>query len=490
MPLKFYNTLTKEKEEFVPIDAKEVRMYTCGPTVYYFAHIGNLRSYIFADILRRTIKYSGYKVKQVMNITDIGHLVSDADAGEDKMTKGLLREGKELTLKNMRKMAEFYTEKFNHDLKRLNIEMPDGQYFASDYVAEDIALIQRLEEKGYTYKTRDGIYFDTEKCADYGVLTRLKKNTTKENGIENAKINTRIEVNKEKKNPQDFALWKLDSKLGYESPFGMGFPGWHIECSAMGIKFLGEQFDIHTGGIDHIPIHHTNEIAQSESATGKKPFVRFWMHHEFVDTGGNKMAKSEGNFLRLDTLIEKGISPITYRFWLLMASYHTKMNFSWEALQASEIALKRLYRLYNELGPASAKAMAGKEEIGKVNKEYQQKFKERIEDDLDTPRALSLLWDLMKDENISNTDKKATILDFDRVLGLNFENQAKETREEVEIPNAIQLLVTERENARKNKDFQKSDALRKEINDLGYELKDTENGQKIQKITILERGQV
>ncbi|KKR79881.1 MAG: Cysteine-tRNA ligase [Candidatus Nomurabacteria bacterium GW2011_GWA2_40_9] len=459
MPLKFFNTLTKEKEEFVPIDANEVRMYTCGPTVYYFAHIGNLRSYVFADILRRTIKYSGYEVKQVMNITDIGHLVSDADAGDDKMTKGLLREGKELTLQNMREMAEFYTEKFNHDLERLNIEMPDGQYFASDYVAEDIALIQRLEEKGYTYKTSDGIYFDTEKCADYGKLIGKE---ILEWDIEGA----RITQTGEKKRPIDFALWKLDSKLGYESPFGKGFPGWHIECSAMGIKFLGEQFDIHTGGIDHIPIHHTNEIAQSESATGKKPFVRFWMHHEFIDTGGNKMAKSEGNFLRLDTLIEKGISPITYRFWLLMASYHTKMNFSFEALEASEIALKRLYRLYNQLG----------EEMGKTDENYKQKFKERIENDLDTSRALSLLWDLIKDENILNANKKATILDFDRVLGLNFSAQGGPVSgwENEPIPNAIQLLVTERENARKNKNFQKSDALRKEINDLGYEVKDSE----------------
>ncbi len=462
MNLKFYNTLSRNKEDFSPIDQKEVRMYTCGPTVYNYAHIGNLRSYIFADVLRKTLLYGGFNVRQVMNITDIGHLVSDADSGEDKMTKGLLREGKELNLKNMRELAEFYTAKFLEDLKKLNILMPEGPYYASDYVKEDIELIERLEEKGYTYKINDGIYFDISKFPNYGVLRGGKQKKDE--------LQSRIGDNPEKKNQEDFTLWKLDPKIGFSSPWGKGFPGWHIECSAMGIKFLGEQFDIHTGGIDHIPIHHTNEIAQSEAATGKKPYVKFWMHHEHVDIGTAKMAKSGENFLRLGLLEEKGIEPLTYRFWLLMASYRTKVNFSLEALEASQTALKRLYRLYIELG----------EEIGKVNQEYKEKFKKYLEDDLDTPRALTVLWDLMKDSNISNADKKFTVSDFDKVLGLDFENQSKQLEEE--IPEKVMKFINEREEARKNKDFKKSDKLRVKINSFGYEVKDTSEGQKVSKI--------
>jgi len=459
MSLKFYNTLTKQKEDFSPIDSKEVRMYSCGPTVYNYAHIGNLRAYVFTDILCRTIRYNGLKLKQIMNITDVGHLTSDADSGDDKMTKGLLREGKELTLKNMRELAEFYTEKFKEDTQKLNIKMPDGMYFASDYIKEDEDLIKKLEEKGYTYKTSDGIYFDTFKVSDYGKL--------RGGIISREESRSRLAENSEKKNPEDFALWKFNDKIGFESSFGKGFPGWHIECSAMSMKFLGEQFDIHTGGIDHISIHHTNEIAQSECATGKKPSVRFWMHNEHVDVGNEKMAKSDANFLTLNNIIKKNINPIAYRFWLLMASYRTKVNFNWEALEGSEIALKRLYKLYIRLGDT----------VGKIELKYQQKFKECLEDDLDTPRALSLLWDLMKNENVSPADNKATILDFDKVLGLGFENLKEE-----KIPEEIIKLAEEREEARKNKDFKKSDELREKINSLGYEIKDSSDGYKINKI--------
>jgi len=459
MALKFYNTLSRTKENFSPIHKKEVLFYSCGPTVYDYAHIGNLRAYVFADILQKTLEYQKYKVKRVMNITDIGHLSSDADFGEDKMTKGLLREGKELTLKNMRELAEFYTEKFKDDLRALNIKVPKNIYFASDYVKEDIELIQKLKEKKYTYKTSDGIYFDTSKMPDYGILWGEK--TTPDEDY------ARIAENKEKKNSEDFALWKFNSKIGFESKFGKGFPGWHIECSAMSMKFLGEQFDIHTGGIDLIPTHHTNEIAQSECATDKKPFVKYWMHSEFVDTGNEKMSKSKGNFLKLESLSKRGMNPITYRFWLLMASYHTKVNFVWEALEGAEIALKRLYNLYLGLG----------EEVGKINKEYQHKFKSYLEDDLDTPRALTVLWDVLKDEGISSADKKATVLDFDKVLGLGFADLKTE-----KIPAEVEKLVNAREDARKNKDFKKSDELRKEINSLGYDVKDTSEGQKISKI--------
>ena len=450
MSLKFYNTLTRQKEEFIPITPGEVRMYSCGPTVYNYSHIGNLRAYIFTDILRKTLKYNDYKVKQIMNITDIGHLSSDADSGDDKMTKGLLREGKELTLKNMRELAEFYTEKFKEDLNSLHIALPDGLYFASDYVQEDIDLIKKLEEKNFTYKTSDGIYFDTAKMSDYGILWGGKRIHNEEE--------TRIAKNTEKKKPEDFALWKFNNKIGFPSSWGQGFPGWHIECSAMGMKFLGEQFDIHTGGIEHIPVHHTNEIAQSECATGKKPFVKYWMHNEWVLFDNQKMAKSSGNFLKMRDLLEKNINPLSYRFWLLMANYGSKMNFNWEALEGAETALKRLYGLYLRLG----------ETIGKVDKDYQEKFKNYVNDDLDTPKALVLLWDLIKDENISPADKKATILDFDKVLGLGFENLKEE-----KIPEEIKKLAEEREQARKNKDFQKSDELRNEILKLGYEIKDS-----------------
>ena len=458
--IKLHNTLGGKKEEFSPIDKNEVKMYTCGPTVYNYAHIGNLRAYVFADVLRKTLEYSGFGVNQVMNITDIGHLASDQDSGEDKMTKGLVREGKALTLENMRWLAEKYTGKFKEDLKNLNIKEPSGMYFASDYVADDIALIKKLEDKGYTYTTSDGVYFDISKDENYG---ELRGNKIK---IENTE--SRLEKNLEKRNPEDFALWKFSKDIGFPAPWGNGFPGWHIECSAMSMKLLGEQIDIHTGGVDHIPVHHTNEIAQSESATGERPFVRFWLHNEFVDIGGAKMAKADDNFFKLSTLDEKGINPIAYRFWLLMANYRTKVNFNWEALEGAEIALRRLYGLY--LGVSDT--------TGEVNAKYQEKFQEYIGDDMDTPRALTLLWDLMKDESVSPADKKATVLDFDKVLSLGF----ADLKEGI-IPEEIKKLAEKRELSRKNKDFKKSDELRNQISILGYLIKDEPTGYKIRKIT-------
>jgi cysteinyl-tRNA synthetase len=454
-----YNTLTREKEEFVPIDAKEVRMYSCGPTVYDHAHIGNLRAYIFADTLERVLKYSGYAVKRVMNITDIGHLSSDADSGDDKMTKGLLREGKELNLKNMRELAEFYTGKFKEDLTKLNVKVPAELYFASDYVNEDVELIQKLEEKSFAYKTSDGIYFDTAKMPDYGVLWGGKRNIDESQ--------TRVGENSEKRDPKDFALWKFNSSIGFPSPWGQGFPGWHIECSAMGIKFLGEQFDIHTGGIDLIPTHHTNEIAQSESATGKKPFVRFWMHSDHIDISGEKMAKSTGNFFTLQSISEKQINPIAYKFWILMGHYRTKLNFNWQALEGAETALKRLQGLYLALG----------DEMGSVSEIYRDKFTEYVNDDLNTPQALTLLWDVLKDETLSNADKKATILDFDKVLGLGF----AELKEDV-APEEVLQLVKERELAKQNKDWTKADEIRGATASMGYKIDDTPTGPKVSKI--------
>lgn len=471
MSLKFYNTLSRTKEDFSPINKKEVSFYSCGPTVYNYAHIGNLRAYVFADILQKTIEYAGYKVMRVMNITDIGHLTSDGDDGEDKMVKGLKREGKPFTLEAMKEMAIFYKDKFMEDLAMMNVKTPDTIAFASDHIKEDVEIIEKLIKNGFAYKTSDGIYFEIAKFPDYWNLSGRKESSEEKN-------ESRIKENSEKKGQADFVLWKFSNpnSLGYETKIGKGFPGWHIECSAMSIKYLGEQFDIHTGGIDHIPVHHTNEIAQSEAATGKKPFVKFWLHSDFLDMkNGEKMAKSGDNFITLRTLTEKGIDPISYRFWLLMAHYRTKMNFNWEALEGAETALKRLYGLYNALGTVPA---------GKVSEKYQQKFKEYLEDDLDTPRALTVLWDVLKDlpadkegETLSNADKKATVLDFDKVLGLRFENMKEET-----IPEKVLVLVESRKKARENKDFNKSDELRKEINALGYEVKDTAEGQKVSKI--------
>lgn len=459
MALKFYNTLTHKEEDFVSINPGKVQMYSCGPTVYDYAHIGNLRAYIFTDILRRTLKYEGYRVRQIMNITDIGHLASDADEGEDKMTKALRREGKEFSLKNMRRLAKFYAGKFKNDLRALNIEMPEKMEYASDFIKEDIKLIKKLEEKGFIYKTSDGIYFETSKMSDYGILWGGKRIHNEEEA--------RIIKNSEKKNPEDFALWKFNDRFGFSSPWGTGFPGWHIECSAMSMHELGEQFDIHTGGIEHISIHHTNEIAQSECATGKKPFVRFWLHNEWVLLGDKKMAKSEGGFLKLNDLKEKNINPLAYRLFCLTANYGSKINFNWEALIGSDIALKKLYRNYLDLG----------KKMGKVDKNYQSKFKEYLEDNLNTPMVLSLCWDLLKDEKIVSADKKATILEFDKVLALGFKNLKEE-----KIPSKITKLAKEREQARQNKDFKKSDELREKINSLGYEIKDTGDETKISKI--------
>ncbi|MEK7471365.1 MAG: cysteine--tRNA ligase [Patescibacteria group bacterium] len=451
MPLKFYNTLNREKEIFTPIDPPNVDFYSCGPTVYNYAHIGNYRAYIFADILKRVLLYEGYKIKHIMNLTDI----------DDKTIRESQKEGKTL-----KEFTEFYTEEFFKDIKTLNILEPTKFTKATNYILEMVEIIKKLLDKKLAYKSADGsIYFDIKKFKNYGALSHIILEEQKENA------GGRIKKDEyEKENAQDFALWKAwdaqDGNVFWETELGKGRPGWHIECSAMSMKNLGEQIDIHTGGVDNIFPHHENEIAQSEGATGKQ-FVKYWMHNEWVLVDQKKMAKSFNNFYTLRDLIAKNINPLAYRFWLLMANYRTRVNFVWEALEGAETALKRLYGLYLELG----------DEMGEIHKEYQNKFKEYLEDDLDTPRALSLLWDVIKDENMSNGDKKATILDFDKVLGLGFENLKHEI-----IPAKILKLAKEREATRKNKDFKKSDEIRKEINSLGYEVKDTAQEQKISKI--------
>ncbi len=448
--LNFYNTLTKEKEEFIPKEEGKVSFYSCGPTVYNYPHIGNYRSYIFADILKRTLTYVGYEVKHIMNITDI----------DDKTIRDSQKAGKSL-----KEFTEFYTLEFTKDLVKLNIIPPTTFTKATNYIDKMVEIIEKLIEKGYAYKSTDGsIYFDIKKFPNYGKLSNLVLEEQKENA------SGRIKTDEyDKENAQDFALWKAydesDGEVFWETSLGKGRPGWHIECSAMSIANLGNSLDIHTGGVDNIFPHHENEIAQSECYTGEK-FVNYWMHNEWVLVDNKKMSKSEGNFYVLSDLIARDIDPIAYRFWLLMANYRTRVNFVWEALEASQIALKRLYRLYLELG----------DEIGVIDPDYQKAFKERISDDLNTPLALSLLWDLVKDPNLSNADKKATILDFDKVLGLDFEGVVLD-----EIPEEIIKLAEERQKAKQDKNYSLSDELRNKISSLGYEIKDTNDGYKINK---------
>lgn len=450
--LQFYNTLSREKEVFVPLNPDQVTFYTCGPTVYNYPHIGNYRAYIFADTLKRVLLYSGYKVKHIMNLTDI----------DDKTIRDSQKEGKTL-----KEFTEFYTEKFFEDVKVLNIISPLKFTKATDYIAEMVEIIEKLLKNGLAYKSPDGsVYFDIHAFADYGKLAHITEHWTKKKNAAG-----RIKTDEyDKENIDDFALWKAwdekDGDVFWETALGKGRPGWHIECSAMSMKNLGEEIDLHTGGVDNIFPHHENEIAQSEGSTGKQ-FVKYWMHNEWILVDQKKMSKSANNFYTLRDLIDKGIDPIAYRFWLLMANYRTRVNFVWEALEGAETALKRLYGLYLGLG----------DKVGDVHQEYQTKFKEFIQDDLDTPRALTILWDVFKDENMSDADKKATVLDFDKVLGLGFEN----LKEEI-IPEKVLDLAKAREQARTEKDFKKSDDLRKEINALGYEVKDTGEGQKISRI--------
>lgn len=459
-PLYLSNTLSSKKELFKPLSPGKVSMYHCGPTVYNFAHIGNLRAFLLGDILRRTLEASGYEVRQVMNITDVGHLVSDADTGEDKMEKGAVREGK-----SARDIANFYTDAFFKDLEALNFKTTDTRFpRATDYIKEQIALIKTLEEKGFTYTTTDGIYFDTSRFPRYGALGNINLHGMEEGA--------RIGINVEKRNATDFALWKFSPKetrrqQEWDSPWGVGFPGWHIECSAMSMKLLGETFDIHTGGIDHIPVHHNDEIAQSESAT-EKPYARYWLHNAFINTEGEKMAKSEGNFLRLQSLTERGISPLAFRYYILNAHYKSPVTFNWEAVQGAENALQGIYR-----------EAAKWERSGTENQKLLEKFYEAVNNDLNTPQGLAVVFELIK-SNLREKDKWATLLKIDEVLGLNIENESSVYRIE-ELPQEIEELLRDREKARMEKNWGSADQLREEIATKGFLVKDTNEGQKIEK---------
>ncbi len=452
MVLKLFNTLTRAKEIFKPIRAGEARLYHCGPTVYNYAHIGNLRAYVFADILRRTLEYYGYKVKQVLNITDVGEPTSDES--EDKMAKGLRREGKPFTLEAMSELGEFYAKAFVEDLRALNIKLPHEMPRASKHLKEDTELIQVLLEKGIAYKTGDGIYFDTNKFPEYGTRGGFKLGRTE-------KENARIATNNEKHNPRDFALWKFSNgPIGWESSLGRGFPGWHIECSAMSRKYLGQPFDIHTGGIDHIPTHHQNEIAQSEAAYGT-PLANYWMHSEFMNVpSGKKMSKSEENFLTLRTFSERNIHPLAYRYYLLQTHYRSPLQFSWDALLGAQTAYFKLLHAFSKMGVENGETA----QIDIIN------------DDLNTPALLAHLWELVKEKN------RNAILDADRILGLDIENQAQKLLEESKnIPEEIKELAGAREDARRNKDFKKSDELRTQIQKAGFDISDTDEGPIVRK---------
>lgn len=473
-PLYFYNTLGKEKQEFkLPPRVHTVRMYNCGPTVYGRQHIGNLSMFVFTDILRRTLEYNGFAVKQVINFTDFGHLTSDADEGEDKMTKGLKREGMKPTLENMRELGHKYADIFKDDLRALNVDVDKITFpFASDYIPAQIAMVKALEEKAYAYRTKDGVYYDTSRFPDYGLLGNIN--------IEGLKEGARVAVSGEKRHPTDFLLWKSDGKMGWDSPWGKGFPGWHIECSAMIRATLGEQIDIHTGGIEHIPVHHNNEIAQSEAATGKHPLSRFWLHRAHVQIEGTKIAKSGGNVVYLSDIMERGLHPLSLRYLFLGAHYRSSSSFTWEALEASQNALLKLL----------AVRLSIKEPPTNPPETWRLRFHERVNDDLDTPGAVAVLWEMTKDTALSQGEILAGMIDFDKVFGIGLTDpdtdlkklaasEFKTQLSPAQLPQEIRALVEERDLARSKNDWKRADELRASIENAGYVLEDAAGGTRV-----------
>ena len=482
MSIQLYNTLTRQKDEFTPIEPPKVGLYTCGPTVYNYAHVGNLRTYVFEDILKRVLRVGGYQVEHVMNVTDVGHLVSDADEGEDKMTLGARREGKTVW-----EIAEFYWNAFRSDLERLNIIAPDIWCKATDHIPEQIDLVKRLETNGYTYVIDDGVYFDTSKFADYGKFARLD--------IEGMQAGVRIKMVAGKRNLTDFALWKFSPKdrqrlMEWSSPWGVGFPGWHVECAAMAIKYFGERLDMHCGGIDHIPVHHTNEIAEARCAIGHQ-WVDWWIHGEFLtfpregqgDEGGSeRMSKSSGEFLTLDSLSERGFDPLVYRYFLLNAHYRQQLAFTWEGLDAAKNALGRIRRIVLDLRPHYT---ADESPIESRIAEFRQ----AAFDDLNMPRSLAAMWGAANDANGANGangakaskgEIYATLLEMDDIFGLGF---ADLQEEQLAIsPEQIQKLIDERNEARKAKDFARADEIRSQLTEIGIVLEDAPSG------TIWRRG--
>ena len=454
MKLQLFDTYERQVRPFEPLSEDEVGIYCCGPTVYNFAHIGNLRTYLFEDILKRALIANNFNVNHVVNITDVGHLASDADTGEDKMELGSKRTGMSAW-----ELAAYYTDAFEKDLVRLNILPPDTWCKATDHIKEQIEFVQDLENKGYTYRTSDGIYFDSRKLNSYGQLARLD--------IEGLQAGARVDQG-ERRFVTDFALWKFSPadeqrQMEWDSPWGTGFPGWHIECSAMSAKYLGDFFDIHCGGEDHIPIHHTNEIAQTEASRGTR-LANFWMHGYFLQIENAKMAKSSGEFLTLDVLIERGYDPVEYRYFCLTAHYRSQMSFSWDSLDAARTTLNRLYETAYSWG-----------EPGEVSEDHASRFFDCINDDLNMPRALAVLWEMVRSDE-PDPVKKATLLAYDEILGLQIDQWEPE---QIEIPGEVNSLVSQRDEARATKDWAKADELRDEILALGYQIEDTREGTKI-----------
>ncbi len=461
--MKLYNTLTKLKEELRPIEDNTVSIYSCGPTVYQYAHIGNMRSYIFMDILRRVLKYNGYRLRHVMNITDVGHLVSDADEGEDKMVKT----AKE-TRKTPLEIAEYYTGVFMNDIEELNVDKPEIIPKATEHIGEMLEFVEALVEKGYGYETGDGIYFDIMKFEGYGKLSGLD--------LEGQIAGARVDVNEEKRHPADFALWKKAPKehiMQWPSPWGMGYPGWHIECSAMSRKYLGDVFDIHTGGVDHIPVHHENEIAQSEALLGR-PAVHYWLHGEFLLVDNGKMSKSLGNTYTVSDLKKKGYSPLAFRYMCLNANYRSKLNFTWDGLKAAQVAMDRLLEGVLAHKNASAQTKVEDETI----RAFENEFSEAVNDDLNIPKALGVAWNTVR-YGTKSQELYKLLLKMDQILGLDFANAGENTDDEApDLDPEIQELIDRRQQARKEKNWKLADEIRDKLNGMGILLEDTPQGVK------------
>jgi cysteinyl-tRNA synthetase len=459
--MKLYNSLTHQLEDFVPLKKGVVGMYTCGPTVYDFAHIGHGRKYVMDDLLKRTLTYNGYKVTHVQNITDVGHLVSDADEGEDKLEKGAKKTGKTVW-----QVAQYFSEIFFEDMDKLNILRPDVSCKATDNIKEQIELIERLINKEFAYDTPEAVYFSVSSFPRYGQMFGQS--------IDEKQAGMREDVitGSHKKHPADFALWvktvgaHVNHTMRWESPWGTGFPGWHIECSAMSMKYLGESFDIHTGGIEHMAVHHPNEIAQSEAVTGK-PFVKYWIHYGHLMIDGVKMSKSLGNFYRIDDIIEKGYSPLALRYLFMTAHYRTPLNFTWSSLSAAQTAYSKLKEFASS---TFARKTLSKEKAKKIN-EFRAKFLAAVNNDLNFPQALAVVWEMIK-SNVPDYDKQDLLLDWDQVLGLDLANSAIIEQ----VPDEVKKLAGIREGLRKEGKFVLADEVRVKIAELGWEVKDTPRG--------------
>lgn len=464
--MKLYNSMSRTIEDFIPYHSEQVSMYTCGPTVYNFAHIGNLRTYIHEDILEKTLNYVGYNVKRVMNITDVGHLESDADDGEDKMLKGAQRENKTVW-----QIAEFYTQAFFEDCRKLNIKKPEVTAKATDYVADYIDFIKALEAKGYTYFANGNVYFDISKVADYTALSKLN--------LDELRTAHREEVEEDvhKKNAQDFVLWFTKSKfenqaMKWDSPWGVGYPGWHIECSVISLKNLGEQLDIHCGGVDHIPVHHTNEIAQTESYTGKK-WTKYWWHAEFLNDISGKMSKSKGEFLTVALLEKKGFDPLSYRYYVLNSHYRKQLAFSFDNLEMAQGAYHKLRKRTSQL----AEHLIVDRVLSEQARVYEEQFKACLEDDLNTANGITVLYEVLKSA-IDEEDKAALVAAFDSVLALSLLEPIAEVAVDVSEDEAawIQVQIEKRAAAKKEKNWALADEIRNELSAKGITLVDTAQG--------------